>query len=231
MRQNSGRACLLWLKLVGAENIFPAAYYRLTILAGLEKASIDEAFFDYTKAVKEILLQRFPYLAKVPEDASDGIDTPLPPPPQIKWSSLAVAHLIPLTEVPSEAVGVEGGQKGRNDEGTEKREAGYDDETQVEVENNGEMSSTAENLDGETASESKSVDNFLTNDLGRYVSEDEQYTTTWHDVALSIAAELMDQARGKVREIGYTTSAVSFHIPFKANPKFRCIYIIGNCKK
>ena len=33
---------------------------------------------------------------------------------------------------------------------------------------------------------------------------------TWHDVALSIAAELMDKIRAEVRiQLGYTTSAVS----------------------
>lgn len=33
--------------------------------------------------------------------------------------------------------------------------------------------------------------------------------TTWHDVALSIAAELMEKIRGEVRtQLGYTTSAV-----------------------
>jgi DNA polymerase eta len=34
---------------------------------------------------------------------------------------------------------------------------------------------------------------------------------TWHDVALSIAAEFMDKIRAEVRtQLGYTTSAVRF---------------------
>ena len=34
--------------------------------------------------------------------------------------------------------------------------------------------------------------------------------TTWHDVALSIAAEMMDRVRRNIHEkLGYTTSAVS----------------------
>lgn len=43
------------------------------------------------------------------------------------------------------------------------------------------------------------------------VNEDnEDEPRTWHDVALSIAAELMDKIRAEVRtQLGYTTSAVS----------------------
>lgn len=37
--------------------------------------------------------------------------------------------------------------------------------------------------------------------------------TTWHDVALSIAAEQMDKVRAEVRgSLGYTTSAVCIHL-------------------
>jgi len=195
------------------KNRFLAANCSLTILAVLEKASIDEAFFDYTKAVKEVLLQRFPYLAKVPQDAQDGIDTPLPTPPRLKWSNLAVGHLIPLTAAPSEVVDIEAGQRRKNGEEAEKR-GGYDGETQVEQVGNHEATGTTENLDAKNT-----LPKDLTGDLGGHPGEDEQYTTTWHDVALSIAAELMDRAREKVREMGYTTSAVSFHIPFKVDPE------------
>ena len=37
----------------------------------------------------------------------------------------------------------------------------------------------------------------------------EEATMTWHNVALSVAAELMEKARNVVnRELGYSTSAV-----------------------
>ena len=40
--------------------------------------------------------------------------------------------------------------------------------------------------------------------------EGDESTTTWHDVCLSIAAELMGKAREDVRvNLGYSTSAVS----------------------
>lgn len=80
-----------------------------------EKASIDEAFIDFTKSVREIILQTYPYLAQVPVDAPDGIDTPLPMPPQVSWEGLG--NLIPVNppapsegkEKPEEASGAASG--------------------------------------------------------------------------------------------------------------------------
>lgn len=51
-----------------------------------EKASIDEAFLDLTVLTIKEILRRHPYLASVPADAPQGIDTPLPPPPPISWA-------------------------------------------------------------------------------------------------------------------------------------------------
>lgn len=43
--------------------------------------------------------------------------------------------------------------------------------------------------------------------------EDGDDLTTWHDVALSIAAELMGKIRDDIRtKLGYTTSAVSVRL-------------------
>jgi DNA polymerase eta len=112
----------------------------------LEKASIDEAFIDLTAPVRELMLQRFPHLAKIPEDATP--DTPLPEPPSISWDGLG--HLIPLT---------------------------------------------SGNPELEQAEPSSTVD--------------PESPTTWHDVALSIGAELMFSVRESIKEkLGYTTSAV-----------------------
>ena len=57
-------------------------------ISNIEKASIDEAFFDFTKLAKIKLLERFPYLASVPHDAPRGVDSPLPPPPPLSWEGL-----------------------------------------------------------------------------------------------------------------------------------------------
>lgn len=112
-----------------------------------EKASIDEAFIDFTRPIREKLLERYPYLAQVPADAPDGIDSPLPPPPPIHWDGLG--SVVPV--------------------------------------------SPSEETDG--ASE---------------LSDEVDDGTTWHDVALFIAAEMMRKIRKDVHlKLGYTTSAVS----------------------
>lgn len=109
----------------------------------IEKASIDEAFIDFTRPVREKLLERYPYLAEAPTDVPNGMDSPLPPPPPIKWNDLGTA-LLP--------------------EGTD--DAGKNSDIEV---------------DG---------------------------SATWHDVALSIAAELMRNIREDIHsKLGYTTSA------------------------
>ncbi|GLB40498.1 putative eta dna polymerase [Lyophyllum shimeji] len=123
-----------------------------------EKASIDEAFFDFTKCVREIILERYPYLKQVPLDAPDGVDTRLPPPPPIAWDGLG--HVIPVNPAPAG----EG-----NAEGTPSNQE---------------------------ASASTRTD------------EASDPPCTWHDVALSIGAELINKARQQVYEkLGYSTSA------------------------
>jgi DNA polymerase eta len=108
-----------------------------------EKASIDEAFMDLTRPVRQIILERYPYLAQVPDDAALGLDTPLPPPPQVSWDHLGA--IVPID--PS-------------------------------------------------------------------VEEEVEIPSTWHDVALSIAAECMEKVRQQISaKLGYTTSAVqSIHL-------------------
>lgn len=109
----------------------------------IEKASIDEAFIDFTRPVREKLLERYPYLAEAPTDVPNGMDSPLPPPPPIKWNDLGTA-LLP--------------------EGTD--------------------------------------------DAGKKSNIEVDGSATWHDVALSIAAELMQNIREDIHsKLGYTTSA------------------------
>ncbi|KAH7884682.1 hypothetical protein F5I97DRAFT_1929522 [Phlebopus sp. FC_14] len=111
----------------------------------IEKASIDEAFIDFTRPVREKLLERYPYLTHVPVDAPAGVDSPLPPAPLINWGQLSA--LVPI---------------------------------------------------GPQADDDKDEPATLQGD----------YATTWHDVALSIAAELMTKIREDVhKKLGYTTSA------------------------
>ena len=102
-----------------------------------------------------MLLERFPYLAQVPPDAPQGLDSPLPPPPPIDWNKLG--ELVPLHP-------------------------------------------TEENDDGET------------------LPIEDDVTCTWHDVALSISAELMAKIREDIHEqLGYTMSAVRFTFIYNFN--------------
>ncbi|KAI6122165.1 hypothetical protein EDD16DRAFT_1782340, partial [Pisolithus croceorrhizus] len=113
----------------------------------IEKASIDEAFLDLSKPVRERLLERHPYLAKVPDDAPEGADSPLPPPPPIDWSQLG--ELVTLT---------------------------------------------AQGEESEPQDETSNYEN--------------DHLTSWHDVALSIGAELIAKLREEIfRQLGYTMSA------------------------
>ncbi|KAM6504280.1 hypothetical protein JOM56_001223 [Amanita muscaria] len=134
----------------------------------IEKASIDEAFFDFTRPVRKILLGRFPYLAQVPSDAPHGIDTVLPPPPPMSWNGLG--HVIPINPAPS--------------------------------------SSTSINKDQTNADATSGVAKELEAGVNEADDDSDRVTTTWHDVALSIASELMDKARVEVyKQLGYSTSA------------------------
>ncbi|KZW03683.1 DNA/RNA polymerase [Exidia glandulosa HHB12029] len=115
-----------------------AVFKEIIPEAEIEKASIDEAFVDFSIPVRNTLLERYPILAEVPED----LDTPLPPAPAIDWGDLSA--VVPVNP--------------------EADEAG--------------PSTTPEPA------------------------------PTWHDVALSIGAELMAKVRKEVLErLGYTMSA------------------------
>ncbi|KAI1797430.1 DNA/RNA polymerase [Ganoderma leucocontextum] len=141
----------------------------------VEKASIDEAFIDFTRPVREELLRRYPYLASVPPNAPNGMDTPLPPPPPISWEGKGtIVPVVPREEEPKEEVDPS------NDE--------FVPEDAPPV---AEVASNASEPEDEVDA----------------VEEDDQ-ELTWHDVALSIAGELMVQIREDIRtKLGYTTSA------------------------
>ncbi|TBU55607.1 DNA/RNA polymerase [Dichomitus squalens] len=140
----------------------------------VEKASIDEAFIDFTRPVREELLRRYPHLASVPADAPNGMDTPLPPPPPVSWENKGtVVPVFPRKERPEEK--------------TDSSPSG----DAIEGEPNVEGDSKTPEPEGEDDA----------------VEQDDE-NTTWHDVALSIAAELMMRIREDIRtKLGYTTSA------------------------
>ncbi|RSH86475.1 DNA-directed DNA polymerase eta rad30 [Apiotrichum porosum] len=83
-----------------------AVFREMAPTAELEKASIDEAFLDLTPMVIERILSSYPYIATVPDDAPDGLDMPLPPPPAIDWSR--AGSVFPLQVDDETEVDVEG---------------------------------------------------------------------------------------------------------------------------
>ncbi|EIN09832.1 DNA/RNA polymerase [Punctularia strigosozonata HHB-11173 SS5] len=134
------------------ESMKVAAMFKEGVPEGeVEKASIDEAFIDFTLPVRNMMLDRYPYLARVPPDAPHGLDSRLPPPPPIDWSGKGV--VVPIKPVDDE----------KTDDDDQNSDEDYDD------------------CDA---------------------------ATTWHDVALSLAAELMQKIREDIHtKLGYTTSA------------------------
>ncbi|KIL64266.1 hypothetical protein M378DRAFT_11635 [Amanita muscaria Koide BX008] len=125
-----------------------------------------EAFFAFTRPVRKILLEQYPYLAQVPSDAPHEIDTILPRPPPMSWNGLG--HVIPINPAPSSSTSI------NNDQTNDDATSGVAKELEVGVDE----------------------------------ADDDRVTTTWHDVALSIASELMDKARVEVyKQLGYSTSA------------------------
>ena len=157
-------------------------------LISIEKASIDEMFIDFTKAIREVLLQRYPHIAQVPTDALKGVDTPLPPPPPILWDGLG--SLIPVNPPPISAKGGIG-----------------EEEDEIEGSSTGHQTHVEDIINNEGHGLQGNIEKKADADLPPGM-EDSQ--VTWHDVALSIAAEMMQKAREEVRvKLGYSTSAVS----------------------
>ncbi|KAL9940632.1 hypothetical protein V8E36_000120 [Tilletia maclaganii] len=72
--------------------------FKKTCPAGaVEKASIDESFFDLTIEVRKAMLEDYPELRTFPPDSATGMDTPLPTPPQDAQQLWAhKGHLIPI---------------------------------------------------------------------------------------------------------------------------------------
>ncbi|KAL7279346.1 hypothetical protein ACG7TL_007187 [Trametes sanguinea] len=151
----------------------------------VEKASIDEAFIDFSRPVREELLRRYPYLATVPPDAPNGIDSPLPIPPPISWEDRGTdVPIDPPQDPPHEQDPSTGGARAEITDASEER-----------------IPISEEEVNGEG------------------VNEDDD-STTWHDVALSIAAELMLRIREDIRDkLGYTTSAALLRSSYLATPQ------------
>ncbi|PWZ02949.1 DNA/RNA polymerase [Testicularia cyperi] len=86
--------------------------FKSTCPAGaVEKASIDESYFDLTIEVRKLMIERFPYLKDVPPDdptrGTKGMDAPLPPPPRLglqQWKQLG--YVVPKSGDVGKATGI-----------------------------------------------------------------------------------------------------------------------------
>ncbi|KAJ3557229.1 hypothetical protein NM688_g1585 [Phlebia brevispora] len=148
--------------------------------AEIEKASIDEAFIDFTRPVRDEILKRYPYLAEVPADAPLGKDSPLPPPPPVLWEGLGtVIPVNPPPPLPAPSAQTSG-------------EPAVQDGTSKAAEATQQPTATSAI---ESTEDSSGV-------------EEDDSPTTWHDIALSISAELMAKMRHEIyNELGYTMTA------------------------
>ncbi|WVR07577.1 hypothetical protein IAU60_004619 [Kwoniella sp. DSM 27419] len=94
----------------------------------IEKASIDEAFLDLSPMVIERLLQLHPYLSEVPDDAPEGLDSPLPPAPPIQWTK--AGNVFPVNGISDDKDGegeedrdqLEAEDEARSEDGNDERD-------------------------------------------------------------------------------------------------------------
>jgi len=75
-----------------------------------------------TPMIIERLLERYPYLASIPEDAADGIDSTLPPAPPIDWTK--AGNIFPTT---GEEKSHDDPEHGHDEEGHASQEAERED--------------------------------------------------------------------------------------------------------
>ncbi|KAJ1030514.1 hypothetical protein NDA16_001423 [Ustilago loliicola] len=88
-----------------------AIFKKTCPYGAVEKASIDESYFDLTIEVRKLMIERFPHLSQPPPDdsvtASKGMDQPLPPPPRLglkQWKQLG--YVVPKSGDVGKATGI-----------------------------------------------------------------------------------------------------------------------------
>lgn len=160
-----------------------AIFDEMCPLGAVEKASIDELYCDLTLAVRQVILQRFPELARPPANSPLGLDTPLPPPPKIDWTDLGY-------RVPTEGAHQE---SGAGDDAKDAQEGGGQALGQDELQ--------------ESATEGVVADAFKTAAINSSPPLIQQ-AASWTDYALACGAELILKIRQEVMDrLGYTMSA------------------------
>lgn len=196
------------------------AIFKSTCPAGaVEKASIDESYFDLTIEVRKLMIERFPYLKDVPPDDIEkgikGMDHPLPPPPRLglkQWKQLG--YVVPKSGDVGRATGI-----GRPEKAVAKGALLVDapigagivspmPPPVIEADDKLQAGPSAswgseDRLTDPTSSQQAEIE------AEEALWDSIEYgETTWTDVALALGAELMNRVRQNVLDqLGYTTSA------------------------
>ncbi|CAO1620665.1 unnamed protein product [Sympodiomycopsis kandeliae] len=170
-----------------------AIFNELCPLGAVEKASIDELYCDLTLAVRQLILQRFPHLARPPPDSPLGLDTPLPEPPEIHWSGLG--NRMPTTEA----------EKQERDE--HKRRVKEAKETKERLDKERADKIASGDIDPEQEQQQEMEDPLAA--IGSPPSPPQvEQAATWTDYALACGAELISVVRKAVFDrLGYTMTA------------------------
>uniref|UniRef100_V5GUZ5 DNA polymerase eta n=1 Tax=Kalmanozyma brasiliensis (strain GHG001) TaxID=1365824 RepID=V5GUZ5_KALBG len=197
-------------------------------LGAVEKASIDESYFDLTIEVRKLMIERFPHLAHPPPDdavtGAKGMDQPLPPPPRLglkQWKQLG--YVVPKSGDVGKATGI-----GRPEKAVAKGallvdapigagivsaplpelpndyprlDAGSNTETTGEVKDDKSKDKQAPPSWGSDQDRLTDPSSSQPGDLDSEAAlwdRIEYGETTWTDVALALGAELMNRVRQNV---------------------------------
>ncbi|CDU23704.1 related to DNA polymerase eta [Sporisorium scitamineum] len=200
----------------------------------VEKASIDESYFDLTVEVRKLMIERFPHLAQPPPDdvvtGVKGMDQPLPPPPRLglkQWKQLG--YVVPKSGDVGKATGI-----GRPEKAVAKgallvdapigagivsaplpempsdnaKQAGEGGVEQKEGSSTDKQAPPSWGSDQDRLTDPSSSQPEDLDSEAALWDRIEYGETTWTDVALALGAELMNRVRQNVLdELGYTTSA------------------------
>lgn len=167
-----------------------AVFNEFCPLGAVEKASIDELYCDLTLAVRQLILQRFPHLARPPEDSTLGLDTPLPDPPEIAWDGLG--YRMPTNEDEKKEYDADKALR-------KKRQEEEDSEVVKASQASGKSQGDADDVPEGRGRRSPSTS---------LTPARVERAATWTDYALACGAELIAVVRKAVLDrLGYTMTA------------------------
>ena len=205
-----------------------AIFKKTCPLGAVEKASIDESYFDLTIEVRKLMIERFPHLSQPPPDdpvtGVKGMDQPLPPPPRLglkQWKQLG--YVVPKSGDVGKATGIGRPEKAvakgallvdapigagivsaplpelPNDAATQEHEPGLRNGSQGNKDQaNDKQASSSWGSDQERLTDPTSSQPDDLDSEAALWDRIEYGETTWTDVALALGAELMNRVRQNV---------------------------------